>query len=439
MVLGTDEIDEGLADDWQYCPPDPDGTAFLQYTSGTTRSPAGVVISHRNLVVNAVQIAGHAGMSAATVAVSWLPLFHDMGMMFGLVLPLVLGARSVQLSPAAFLYQPARWLRLITDLGGTVTAAPDFAFNLCVDRISAEQRAGLDLSTLQCVVSGAERVRAPTLRRFQESFAGQGFSPSAWAPGFGLAEATLAVTGSVQTDQPRVLAVDRTLIAKGTVRVAADESAAACATEVVSCGPPISGLRMAIVAPDSREPLPEDQVGEVWVHGPSVATGYFRRPDETSRVFGGELSAPDGKRYLRTGDLGFLHGGELYLVGRIKDLIIVDGRNQYPPDLEQTAEQAHPAIRNGGCAVFGIEDSELERIVVVVEVAAEALARDRAATLEDLRAAVRREIAASHEVSVFDVVPVKRGAIPRTTSGKLRRSSCREAYLDGGLITPDAS
>lgn len=448
MLLSTGEIDASLAGSWQS--PDVDGeyTALLQYTSGSTRTPAGVMVPHRGLLANGRQVYDvfdrvDLGADEDLAFVSWLPLFHDMGLMVGVVLPIIRGHRVVQMSPSAFLRRPERWLQAISDLPQqTFSAAPNLGYELCAQRIAPDRCTELDLSRWRYSLAGAEPVRAETMRRFQAAFGPYGLSESTLCAGYGLAESTLIVSvnwrtrGGIQT-----LTVDRDLLAEGVAAVvgstggnSGDNSSDNSNTaEVVGAGSAVPGTEITIVDPVSRAPLPEDRLGEVWVTGPAIASGYFGRPEETAEVFEAEPSPPDGARYLRTGDIGFLHDGELYLTTRLKDLIIVDGRNLYPPDLETTAEQAHSLVLPGRCSIFGIDDGRREQIVVLVEARLRLGTAEGDTTADQLRTAVRQAIFDTHAVGVHEVVLVAPGAIPRTSSGKIQRSASRRAYLDATL------
>ncbi|MFI5777659.1 fatty acyl-AMP ligase [Nocardia sp. NPDC051570] len=436
LVLSTGEVDEELADTWEYPAIGAEHTALLQYTSGSTRTPAGVMVPHRGLLANAYQtydVFARVGMDTEgedMAFVSWLPLFHDMGLMVGVVLPVIKGHHIVQLSASAFLRRPERWLQAISDLPQqTCSPAPNLGYELCTQRIGAEQRARLDLSRWRYGLAGAEPVRVSTMRRFDELFAPHGLRDKTLCAGFGLAESTLIVSapwrsgGGIQT-----VTVDRDALAHGLATPTAGDGA-----EIVGAGWALPGTEMLIVDPQTREVLPEHRLGEVWVSGPAIATGYFNRPEESEQTFGGELSPTDGKRYLRTGDIGFLHDGELYLTSRLKDLIIVDGRNFYPPDLEATAEHAHALVLPSRCSIFSIEENDREKIVVLVEARLNLNTEEGAATAAELRNAVRQAIFDVHEVGVHDIALVAPGAIPRTSSGKIQRSASRTAYLDNSL------
>ncbi|HEX3530750.1 MAG TPA: amino acid adenylation domain-containing protein [Thermoanaerobaculia bacterium] len=403
------------------------GVAFLQYTSGSTGAPKGVVVTHAHLLHNEEMIRRSFGQSAGSVVVGWLPLFHDMGLIGNVLQPLYSGGRCVLMSPVAFLQKPVRWLEAISRYGGTTSGGPDFAYALCARKIGPEQREGLDLSSWSVAYNGAEPVRAETLERFSEVFAPYGFRRQAFHPCYGLAEATLFVAGAAAGAGPRietfaVAALERNVAAGGTGD--GEEGRA-----LVGCGTAWMDQEIAIVDPATAEALPPGRTGEVWVSGPSVAAGYWGQPEESVRVFGARLAGGRGP-FLRTGDLGFLHDGTLFLTGRLKDLIILRGRNLYPQDLEVTAERSHPAFRPGCGAAFSVEQDGEERLVIVQEVEP----RQRAAVEAGVAAeGIRRAVAEAHGVQAWEVVLAEAGAVPRTSSGKIRRRACRDAYLAGSL------
>ncbi|WP_455359746.1 fatty acyl-AMP ligase [Streptomyces sp. SYSU K21746] len=408
----------------------PDDVAYLQYTSGSTRAPAGVEVTHRNLAVGAAQLRDGLGIGEDARIAGWLPFFHDMGLLLMIAVPLINRTPVVLTAPFSFIQQPVRWLRAISEHRATHTVSPNFGLDLCADRISERAREGLDLSSLRVLVNGSEPVRAATLDRFTAEFGAYGFRHETHSPGYGLAEATLAVTlGGPKA--ARVLTLDRAELARDRVRVLPD--GATDGYRVVACGAP-AGQEVRIVDPVTARPGAEDAAGEVWVRGANVCAGYWNRPERTAEVFGAELPGTEGDGpWLRTGDLGFLHGGELYLTGRLKDLIVVDGRNHYAADLELTVQEADPAVRRGHVAAFpvGLLGENGERAVVVAE-----LERRRdAAELDAVRTAIRSSVLARHSLDVQDVVLVRRGALPRTTSGKIRRAACRELHLAGDLTT----
>ena len=383
--------------------PEPESLAFLQYTSGSTAAPKGVMVTHGNLLHNERMIGAAFGMDEDSVVVGWLPLYHDMGLIGNVLQPLHAGGRCVLMSPVSFLQRPMRWLEAISRYRGTVGGGPNFAYELCARKASPEALAGLDLSSWQVAYNGAEPVRASTLERFAEVFAPSGFRREAFYPCYGLAEATLFVTGGMSGVAPRV--DDRR----------------------VSCGHVWLGQRLVVADPETGAERGAGEEGEVWISGPSVARGYWENPEGTAHDFNAFLATGEGP-FLRTGDLGYLAGGELYVTGRLKDLIILRGRNHYPQDVELTAERAHGDLHPGGGAAFSVEMGGEERLVIVHEVA-----RHRKDGIEAIAEAVRGAVAAEHEVQAREVVLIRQAGLPKTSSGKVQRRLCRELYLKGEL------
>jgi amino acid adenylation domain-containing protein/non-ribosomal peptide synthase protein (TIGR01720 family) len=440
-LVATDVLDPAAADAWRQPAVTAESLAFLQYTSGSTAAPKGVMVSHRNLLHNEEMIRRAFGQSARSVVVGWLPLYHDMGLIGCVLQPLYLGARAVLMSPVAFLQRPARWLQAISRYRATTSGGPNFAYELCASHIDDEERSRLDLASWEVAFNGAEPVRAETLERFARRFGPAGFRAGAWYPCYGLAEATLFVAGPPRdSTEPPTASVAAAALEQGrAVPAAAGEAA----RTLVGCGTPWLGQEVAIVEPESRRPLGAGEVGEIWVRGPSVAGGYWRRPEETARDFGGRLApeadraaepavagVAEGEPYLRTGDLGFADGaGRLFVTGRLKDLIILRGRNLYPQDVERTVEASHRSMRKGCGAAFAVDLDGAERLVVVQEV-------DRhAKDLGEIADAARAAVAAEHEAQLYDLLLVREGAVPKTSSGKVQRRACRAAYLDGSLAS----
>lgn len=425
-TLATDDITDG-AEDWNGRVPLATDLAFLQYTSGSVGTPKGVMVRHDNLVHNSAAISEVVGAGPESRSVSWLPPFHDMGLIGGILQPVFAGFPATLLAPSTFLRRPARWLEAISRTGATMSVAPDFAYLECARRISAEESAGLDLSTWRHALVGAEPVRASTLDSFARAFAPAGFDRSAFRPCYGLAEATLLVTMSPVREQgPAVLDADREQLTRGRVAPAGDGRSSVTLT---GCGRTHGDDLVVVVDRRTGRECAPGEVGEVWVGGAGVTDGYWGRPDETARVFRAGLLGHGDRLFLRTGDLGSVHGDELYLVGRVKDLIVVRGRNHHPHDIEQTATRAHPGLQPAGAAVFGVDHGDAERVVLVHEVVRGFEPRDAPAAI----AATRDAVAAGHGLTLHDVVLVRRGTIPRTTSGKIRRSACRERWSTGAL------
>ncbi len=422
--VASSEVADARAAAWTATLLEEGAPAFLQYTSGSTGTPKGVIVSHGNLLHNQEMIRRAFGQSESSVIVGWLPLYHDMGLIGNVLQPLYVGARCILMSPMAFLQRPARWLQAISRYGATTSGGPNFAYDLCARRIGDAERGELDLSRWEVAFNGAEPVRAPTLERFAAAFGPQGFRREAFYPCYGLAEATLFVAGGDLGIAPRELLVGEEPLTQG--RIVPLSGEAAGGRSLVSCGRAWSGQTVRIVDPETGLPCGPDRIGEIWVGGPSVAQGYWNRPEETARLFGARLVG--GETFLRTGDLGFMAAGELYVTGRLKDLIILRGRNLYPQDIELTAERSHPALRAAGGAAFAVEMEAEERLVVVHEV--ERRSRfETEAVAEALRAAVAEE----HGAQVHEVVLIAAGTLPRTTSGKVQRQECRARYLAGGL------
>jgi acyl-CoA synthetase (AMP-forming)/AMP-acid ligase II/alkylation response protein AidB-like acyl-CoA dehydrogenase/acyl carrier protein len=402
----------------------PTHIALLQYTSGSSGSPRGVIVTHANLVDNQRQIARSFAHDENTVAVSWLPMFHDMGL--GTVLGAAwVGCHCVLMSPQAFLQNPARWLEAIARYRATSSGGPDFAYDLCARRISSEQRKMLDLTSWTVAYNGSEPVRAATLERFSEAFACVGFRSSAFQAVYGLAEATLLVTSESVHNEPVLQRFSSEGLELGQAAPVASSSGQA----LVGCGRPAPSMTLKIVDPESRVVCRDGEIGEIWVSGASVAKGYWGKESETESTFRATLPG-EGTQFLRTGDLGFLSRGELFVTGRRKDLIIIRGRNHYPQDLEDSVSAAHAALVPLACAAFSIESEQGEVLVIVQEVARSAIR-----TLDASRVvrAIRGAISAHHGLHTHAVVLLKPSTLPRTSSGKVRRKACRDAFLSHSL------
>ncbi|MGK3964938.1 amino acid adenylation domain-containing protein [Sorangium sp. So ce118] len=423
--IATDAIEPGAASAWRAPAISGETLAFLQYTSGSTGHPKGVMLSHANVLANERAILAGFEHDAGSSGVGWLPLFHDMGLIGKVLQPIFVGFPCTLMSPLSFLERPMRWLKAISRFRATTSGGPNFAYDLCARKATGEDLAGLDLRSWTVAFNGAEPIRAETLDRFAATFAPCGFRREAFYPCYGLAEATLFVSGGLRAAPPACVAVDAAALARG-VSLEVDPAAAG-ARRLVSSGAPRA--RVAIVSPERGERRADGEIGEIWVAGPSVAAGYWGRAEETARTFGARLPGDDATPYLRTGDLGFLSGGELFVTGRIKDLIVIRGRNLYPDDIERTVEAAHPRVRPGCSAAFSVEIGGEERLGV----AAELDARDGGAPPPDVVEALRSAVAREHDVQPHAVLLLRPRSIPKTSSGKIQRHACAQGFRDGTL------
>ncbi len=430
--LNTDEIEAGLEKKWTM--PDVHGetVAFLQYTSGSTGDPKGVVINHSNLMHNSATIANAFEITRTGVGVFWLPTYHDMGLIGGILQPLYMGCPNIIMSPMAFLQRPFRWLSAISRYQATTSGGPNFAYELCVNKIKPEQVSQLDLSSWKVAFNGAEPVRPETLDAFAKKFAPAGFDPCAFYPCYGLAEATLLVAGGFVPTRPTEKCFDSDLLRKGWA--VETVSASPKAKRIVGNGGCMPDQAIAIVNPDSKQICVDGEVGEIWIHGPSTAQGYWKKPEVTEKAFRAYIAPKDGKKaavegpYFRTGDLGFLWENELYVSGRLKDMIIWHGVNLYPQDIELTVQNAHPLCRTDSGAVFAVEKDGREMLVVIQEVDRK-LNPDYTAVID----AIRRCVSKEHELPLDVVYLIRHGAIPKTSSGKIQRNATRMEFLAGNF------
>ncbi len=459
-IIAVDAIPDDVAETWQRPEVSLDSIAYLQYTSGSTRTPAGVEITHRGVLTNAAQMADGIGLTLDSRGVTWLPLFHDMGLLT-VILPAVGGRYITIMSPRAFVQRPGRWIRELaaaSDGAPTFAAAPNFAFEHAAVRGLPKDGESLDLSNVIGLINGSEPVTTTSMRKFTEAFRPFGLSDTAIKPSYGMAEATLFVSTTSASTPPHIVYVDRAELAAG--RMVPVDPDAPTAVPQVGCGHVAVSQWAAIVDPESGTECRDGSVGEIWLHGDNIGLGYWGRPGETDETFHNRLvkrieegshaeGAPDDAHWMRTGDFGVYYDGQLFITGRVKDLVIVDGRNHYPQDLEATAQAASAAIRPGFAAAFAVplnqlpaevfehagsglsydKDDSSEQLVVVAERAPGQGKADPVPIAD----AVRSAIAARHGVTARDVLLVPAGSIPRTSSGKIARRACKAAYIEGTL------
>jgi acyl-CoA synthetase (AMP-forming)/AMP-acid ligase II len=429
-IVAVDEVDVSSGRTWDGPAPRASEVAFLQYTSGSTGTPKGVMVTHRNLMMNSAMSADAFELTTDSVYVSWLPLFHDMGLM-GMLQGVFSGMHTLLMSPLDFVTRPLRWLEAISKHRASISGGPNFAYELCTTRLTDEELRGLELSCWRIAFNGSEPVQAEVLRRFSQRFQVCGFRNQTHYPCYGLAEATLFVSGSAGPREPVIKALSRSRLVEHEVREA--EGPQDELKHLVSCGRAFHDEVIKIVDAEARTELPEGRLGEVWISGSHVAGGYWRNDPATEETFHAVLPG-DSRTYLRTGDLGFLDKGELYITGRLKDLIIVRGQNHYPQDIEVTAQQSHPALVAGGGAAFALSPSDgapegTERVVLVQEVRRTA----RNQPLEEVIAAIKEAVTEALGVELHQIVLVQEQSIPKTSSGKIQRRQTRQLFLEGGL------
>ncbi len=408
-----------------------DSLAFFQYTSGSLSAPKGVMIRQGNLLANMRMAQVGFKTSAETVIVSWLPLFHDFGLILMMLHGVFIGGRSVFMPPMSFFQKPSRWLQAVSHFGGTYAGAPNFSLDLCVEQGNPDEWQGLDLSCMQVLITASELCKAASHKRFLEAFAPYGFREEAFYPGFGLAECCVMGTGGRTSPAMRLYKAPRQALVENRLAEARQQPNAATETaELISCGLPVLEAEVCIVDPETRLPLPEERIGEVWLKGPHIAQGYWNQPELSAAAFQARLADSDAGPYLRTGDLGFLHQGELYITGRMKEVIIIQGQNHYPQDIESTAQAAHEALQLNGGAAFGVDTDSGEQLVLVQEVKRTHRNKlDGNAVLRALSLAVAKE----HGIRLAGLVLIRPQTLPKTSSGKIKRNASRESFLKGEL------
>ena len=458
--IAIDEIPDSMSTGWSRPAIATESLAYLQYTSGSTGNPKGVMISHANVLDNLRNMHEAFGHDEPSTLVVWLPTFHDMGLVYGLIQPIFSGFANHLMPPTAFLKRPMSWLEVMTRVKATHTVAPNFGYERCLQKVNAEEVATLDLSACVAAMNGAEPIRLSTIDRFSAAFESVGFLRSSFRPCYGLAEATLMVTAA-RAASVRAVILDSEALGRDEFVVVPAQTPSA--QTLVSCGPTYSDTELVITDPQSGLPCAPRRVGEVWVRGSSVAQGYWGHPGRSNETFG--ASAVTGAApFMRTGDLGIVHDGELYVTGRLKDVIIIRGRNHYPQDIESIVEASHESIRPGCVAAFGVDVDGEERLVVVAEVERrhritrrvegtgqyterrrserrqevlpDAENVDRAFSEKEATESIRRAVSAEQGLQVHSVVFLTPGSLPKTTSGKLQRRACLAAYLSGSLVVP---
>ncbi|RCG26497.1 hypothetical protein DQ384_29070 [Sphaerisporangium album] len=434
-ILATDDLQDGEAEEWRPVSVSGNTVAYLQYSSGSTGAPKGVALTHASVLANLRVIGTAVGITEESRVVSWLPTFHDMGLISAVLLPISADITTFQMAPLAFVQRPHRWLRMIAEVGATTSVAPNFAYDLCVRRITEPQMSELDLSGWDAAMCGAEPIRPATLDRFADMFAVCGFRRQALYPCYGLAETTLMVTGGPLGTGMRTAWADPDALASDRFRRDVDPRHGRL---LASSGGMLAGMQVRIADAESLEVLPDGRIGGIFVSGDSVAQGYWNNPEATADCFNVRLNGAEGL-FLSTGDLGFLQDGQLWVTGRRKDLIIVDGGNHYPQDIEATAAASHPAVQPNGCAAFQFEDGALGLVVEVnrryrVATHLQPAADGGSVVLSaELEQAIRQSVSVAHNLRVDRLYLVRPRTIPLTSSGKIQRNLCRTLALDGAL------
>ncbi|MFJ7309754.1 fatty acyl-AMP ligase [Peribacillus frigoritolerans] len=439
----TDLISDISANEFQEKEISADMIAFQQYTSGSTSKPKGVMVTHRNLLHNLFLMEQNFKLSSETKAVSWLPAYHDMGLIGKILLTPYLGSQLVMMSPVSFMQRPLKWLQTISKYGATYSGGPNFAYELCVQKFKPEQVTDLDLSSWRVALNGAEPIRLETLKKFAECYAPYGFREESIMPGYGLAEGTLYVSACSRDYFPITLFVDAVKLEQNQVKVVSETTEEARA--LIGCGHVYTGQKVAIVDPETLVNCTDLQVGEIWVSGPSICKGYWNNPEKTAETFEAYIKDTGEGPFLRTGDSGFIMDGELFVTGRMKDLIIIRGRNHYPQDIELTVQKSSPAIRDEYVAAFSVEVDGEERLVVVAELNRDYRPRGKNENLEDqnesdeavllkkVATEVRKKVVEVHEIQLYKLILIKTGTISKTSSGKIQRHASKIKYLENNF------
>ena len=422
--MSLDDVDSHSSSKWKSTNPLPSTLAYLQYTSGSTSAPKGVMVSHGNMTAQSRCITEAGYYDAHSVTLSWMPHFHDYGLVKGIIQPVWIGRPSYIMSPLTFLKRPLRWLEAIQHYHVTHSGGPNFAYRHCVEIIPPEDRARLDLSGWKVASCGAEPIASDTIDRFVEAFAPAGFRREAFFPAYGMAEFTLLISLKREGVPPTVQALDPSALEQGVVCDA--EPGASPVRQVIGCGIPCGDTKVVIVHPETLSRCAAQQVGEIWLAGASTAQGYWNNPEETARTFGALLRDTGEGPFLRTGDLGFVKNGEVFVTGRLKDLLIIRGRNHYPQDIERTVEQSHALCREGGVAAFSVQEDGEEVVVVVQEVERQVAACD----IDEVAGAIRSAVSEQHDLHISSIMFIKAGRLPKTSSGKVQRRACRAEFLE---------
>ncbi|MGM7723802.1 fatty acyl-AMP ligase [Metabacillus sp. Hm71] len=429
-----DELILPQADQWKQPNVNGESIAFLQYTSGSTSQPKGVMVTHQNILYNEEMIKKAFDNNENTIVLGWLPLYHDMGLIGNVLQPLFLGGTSILMSPMDFLQKPLRWLQAISKYKATVSGAPNFAYELCVKKITDEQKTLIDLSSWKVAYNGAEPVRYETLKKFAEAFKNCGFKEESFYPCYGMAEATLFISGGESNKKPIIKHFDSQALRDNKVQETSESNKS---TALVSCGTTYLEQDIKIVNPNTYHICSENEIGEIWVNGVNVAKGYFGTGDNAS--FSGLISNESADKYLKTGDLGFINNGQLYITGRLKDIIILRGKNYYPQDIELTTEKAHIGIRNGCSASFSITEENEEKLVIVAEVERafrprESSHQNEKSDANNVLIRIRQKVMEEHGVQPYCICLIKTGTIPKTSSGKIQRNACKQEFLNNELV-----